>query len=128
MNNWGLILLGILCPVSTNPPQRHKGTEMFVYEPWSLFVGAFSGGVKGRALWSPGSRAGQAPLVPEKALRSPSRERERALEGGDGQQGEWMVSQGSVGHACPRSEGKQGYKLRPVPKCPNHFPSVPPNT
>lgn len=28
---------------SINPPaQRHKGTEMFVYEPWSLFVGVLS--------------------------------------------------------------------------------------
>ena len=26
-----------------------------------------------------------------------------------------MVNQGSVGHACPRSEGKQGYELRPFP-------------
>ena len=39
MDNWGLILLGILYPVSTHPPQRHKGTEMFIYEPWSLFGG-----------------------------------------------------------------------------------------
>ena len=80
MDNWGLILLGILYPVSTHPPQRHKGTEMFIYEPWSLFGGggggAFSGGVKGRALWLSGSRAGQTPLVPGKALQSPSRERE----------------------------------------------------
>lgn len=42
MDNWGLILLGILYPVSTHPPQRHKGTEMFIYEPWSLFGGVLS--------------------------------------------------------------------------------------
>lgn len=76
---------GDFMPSINLSPQRHKGTEMFVHEPWSLFVGVLSlVGLK--AEHSVACSRAISPLVPES---SSGHQTERESPGvGDGQQGE----------------------------------------